>query len=504
VNELPPAFEFRKITKAFDSYLANDNVSFQVQSNGLHGVVGENGAGKSTIMKILYGLYQPDAGEIWIRGKRTVIQNPQRAIQLGIGMVHQHFMLVPTIPVWQNIILGKEPSPFLLDSRRVQAQLSELQTNYGFSLDLAAPTESLPVGQQQQVEILKLLYREAEILILDEPTAVLTPQEVDALFEKLKGLWSKGKTIVLISHKLREILSFTETITVMRRGQVVESVKTQGLNEADLGQKIVGRQIHPLPERRTLRESPLVLKVSGLTLVRDHKPRLQQISFEVRAGEILGVAGVTGNGQDELLEVLANVSQDYEGSVTLNGKELKEVSTYEIKQKGLSVIPSDRLREGLVLNFSVLENFLLGHHREPKFTKGPCLSKARTLTQIRPLMEAFDIRPRNPAIPVRALSGGNQQKVIIARELSHEVKLLVAAYPTRGVDIGACESIHSTFLKYRDEGAAVVLVSSELDEVLSLSDRILVLFEGRITGETIRSSATESQLGLWMMGAGGA
>lgn len=501
MNESAPAFEFDNITKIFGHVTANENVSFSVGEHSIHGVVGENGAGKSTIMKVLYGMYPPDGGRILFKGKPIEIENPQTAISLGIGMVHQHFMLVPTLSVWQNIILGREPTKGKLNQNAIRTALNTLQGEFGFTLDLDALVENLPVGHQQQVEILKLLYRRADILILDEPTAVLTPQEVDTLFERLRTLWKNNKTIVLISHKLREVLEFTHNITVMRQGKVIDTRKTSSLNQSLLAQLIVGRKLLSLPERKTLKDSRPVVQVNNVTVrSKGHKLKLDDVSFEVHSGEILGIAGIEGNGQTELVEVLSHVREDYEGSVSLGEVSYKESTTYGIRQAGLSVIPADRHREGVILDFSLWENLILGHHLEPEFTNGLRLAKSRIRVHCKDLLDEFDVRPRAQDLPIRALSGGNQQKAVVARELSRPVQFLVAAHPTRGVDIGAIEFIHSLFLARRDEGGAVLLISSELDEILTLADRILVLYEGKIVGETPRSQTNERQLGLWMTG----
>jgi len=494
-----PAFELRGITKRFDDLIANEDVSFTVAANGLHGVVGENGAGKSTAMKILYGLYAPDEGEIWVRGAIAKIPDPHAAIALGIGMVHQHFMLVPSLTVWQNIVLGSEPT-FRLNAPDICHSLTTLQQNFGFSLNLNALIEDLPVGLQQQVEILKLLYRKAEILILDEPTAVLTPQEVDTLFERLKHLWEAGKTIVLITHKLREILQFTRTITVMRQGKVVTSVPTAGLSEKSLAELIVGRSLAPLPTTRPASQSSVTLSVEKLTLIEHPRRILDDISFDVHQGEILGIAGVSGNGQQELIEILSNLRRPNEGTVRLAGQDLTTIPTYASRQQGLGVIAPDRYREAMIPQLSVRENAVLGHHREAMFTRGPWLSYSKIADYADGLAESFNIRPRDTRRRIGGLSGGNQQKVIVARETSHPLKLLVAAYPTRGVDIGAIEFIHSLFLQLRNAGTSIVLFSSELEEILQLSDRILVLFNGKITGDVARAKANESEIGLWMTG----
>ena len=500
VSTAPPDLELRHLTKTFGDVVANRNVSFQVAKHSIHGVVGENGAGKSTIMKTVYGLYQPDAGEIWVRGKLEVIPSPQAAIKLGIGMVHQHFMLVPTLTVWQNIILGQEPHPFRLDRKYIIPQLQDLQYSFGFSLDLNAKVENLSVGSQQQVEILKALYRQAEILILDEPTAVLTPQETDVLLERLRALWQRGKTIILISHKLREILRFTQNITVMRQGTAVDTVKTEGLNENTLGELIVGRQIGRLPTRAKPTKLEKVIEIKDLTVYDGKRKVLDKVTFEVRAGEILGIAGVTGNGQQELIEVIAQVRKKFEGSVKFLGKPVRPNAIYDVKQNGLSVVPPDRHREGLVMSFSVAENLLLGHHCEEEFTQGAMLSNQKIVRVGTKLIDDFDVRPRNLSLAISALSGGNQQKVIIAREMNREVKFCLACHPTRGVDIGAIEFIHNLFLKSREAGTGILLISSELEEVLALSDRILVIYDGKIVGETTREAANESQIGLWMTG----
>ncbi|MCB0403890.1 MAG: ABC transporter ATP-binding protein [Bdellovibrionales bacterium] len=498
-----PQIEFVHVSKTFGAVQANRDVSFTIAANSLHGVVGENGAGKSTIMKILYGLYTADSGEIRIDGKPVKLQSPHEAIALGVGMVHQHFMLVPTLSVWENIILGQEPTRGRLHRHTILQKLSALQEQYGFSLDLEKTIEELPVGHQQQVEILKLLYREANVLILDEPTAVLTPQEVDTLFEKMHALWKQGKSIVLITHKLREILRFTDNITVMRQGAVVETVAAKGLEERTLAEKIVGRKLATLPTRQSHPKREEVLQVLNLGVAGKYgKPALDHVSFSIHRGEVVGIAGIEGNGQHELVEVLSGVNRSYEGSARLLGQEYNQVPAYTAKQNGLSVIPPDRHREAVVLEFSLAENFVLGHHREDRYGRNGYLSPTKLSRHADALMERFDVRPRNAHLPMSSLSGGNQQKCVVARELSQSrTDFLLAAHPTRGVDIGAIEFIHQQFLLERDKGAAILLISSELEEILSLSDRILVLYEGRVVGETTPSKTSEAQLGLWMTGA---
>lgn len=500
---MPAAFSFHSITKRFGTVVANDQVSFAVERGSIHGVVGENGAGKSTIMKILYGLYPPDGGSLSIRDRVVKLRDPLHAISLGVGMVHQHFMLVPTLTVWENVILGSEPTLLRTDVDEVVQSLERIQKDFGLTLDLRERVENLPVGLQQQVEILKLLYRNAEVLILDEPTAVLTPQEVVLLFQRLKTLKEKNKTIVLITHKLKEVLSFTENVTVMRQGKAVETIKTSELTESLLAEKIIGRKQVSLPPRSSHSQSAATLQVKNVSLQKKGKFLLKDISFEVHAGEIVGIAGIEGNGQHELLEVLAHLTQCDTGEISYLGKEIQRQETYDLRQKVLSLIPPDRHQEGIILDFSVTENAILGHHREKAFTRGHRLCSKKLEKYVQTLLETFDVRPRNGEIPISALSGGNQQKLVVGRETSGEVPLLIAAHPTRGVDIGAIEFIHSHFLKLRERGTAILLFSSELEEVLALSDRILVMYHGSLVGEVERKAATETQLGLWMTGATG-
>jgi len=494
------AFAFHEITKTFGTVKANQDVSFSVASGTVHGVVGENGAGKSTIMKILYGMYAPDSGFIEVRGKRETIARPQDAIGLGIGMVHQHFMLVPTLEVWKNLILGAEPG-MLLSEHKVLTQLQELQSEYGFQLDLRAKVEDLAVGQQQQVEILKLLYRKAEILILDEPTAVLSPQEVEQLFTRLGTLVSRGRTIVLITHKLKEILRFTHSVTIMRQGKVVETVPTETLNENTLAEHIIGRKRKPLPQRKYFPiDNPSFLELKDLTLERKYGESLHKINLTVRSGEILGVAGIEGNGQALLVDCLAGVERRYQGFAQLNGREIKRADPYALRQSDFALIPPDRHREAAILDFTLEENFALGHHREKFASRHGILQRKSRREAAVTGMQDFDVRPPDPTAIFGRLSGGNQQKLVLARELAHQVKTVVAAHPTRGVDIGAIERIHGELLALRDQGAAILLFSSELEEILALADRIVVLNDGRIVGECQRKDATETQLGLWMTG----
>jgi general nucleoside transport system ATP-binding protein len=492
-----PLIEFKHIDKTFGHVRANVDVSFAVQPGSIHGIVGENGAGKSTIMKVLYGLYPPDRGEIFFQGKSVEIRTPQEAIHLGIGMVHQHFMLVPTLTVWENVILGVEPTLGRLPKEDILKQLESLQKEFGFALPLEGVVENLSVGQQQQIEILKLLYHNAETLILDEPTAVLTPPEVETLFVHLRNLWKSGKTIILITHKLKEILGFTERVTIMRQGSVVETIEVGQLTESTLAEKIIGRKQKTLPYPPPVAERKTALAVKNLSVWVHRQRNISDVSFSVSEGEILGIAGVEGNGQGELVEALSALTS-YDGEISLFDCPLPQ-SNYELRQNGFSLIPPDRQHQGLILNFSVQENFLLGQHREKRFLKFPGVYSSSGCEQYAErLITQYDVRPANRETAISTLSGGNQQKVIIAHELEKNPKFLLAVHPTRGVDIGAIEFIHSQFLELRKKGTAILLISSELDEVIALSDRILVLNRGKIAGSAMRGEATEKQLGLWM------
>jgi len=491
-------FSFTNITKTFGPVTANQDVSFSVKKGSIHGVVGENGAGKSTIMKILYGMFPPDSGTLSFDGQPVTITSPHKAISLGIGMVHQHFMLVPTLTVWENIILGHEPSRFTLNHQDILKDLEALKAQYGFLVDLQEKIENLSVGHQQQVEILKLLYRQANILILDEPTAVLTPQEVDSLFEKLRLLKTAHKTIVIITHKLKEILSFTDYVTIMRQGKAIETLPTKELTQELLAEKIIGRKRIPLKTIDSSTESLPILSVNSLCLSTPGSRPLKNISFKIHSGEIVGLAGIEGNGQHELIEILAQVRKDYTGQILFREKENKNVSPYELKQQGFSLIPPDRHKEAVVLSFSIAENAILGRHREKSLQSGPFLSLKKVKETAQRLIQQFDIRPKNPDQLLAHLSGGNQQKLVVARETSNQVSFLLAAHPTRGVDIGAIDFIHQHLLKLKSQGTGILLVSSELEELLALSDRIWVLYQGEIVAEIEKEKATERQLGLWM------
>jgi len=501
------AVEMHNISKQFPLVLANDDVSFNVQQGEIHALVGENGAGKSTLMNILYGLLRPDSGRVIIDGKTVRFAGPGDAISRGIGMVHQHFMLIPPLTVAENVVLGREPSrKGFVDIAGANKIVQELSDQYGLKVDPAAKVETLSVGIEQRIEIIKVLYRGAQILILDEPTAVLTPQEVDELFEILRSLKDQGKTIIFITHKLQEVMAVSDTVTVMRRGKVVGSVPTAETTRQEIATMMVGRQVLFRVERTRAEPGEVVLKVDDLEAL-DNKelPALRGISFSVREGEILGMAGVEDNGQTELVEVLTGLRRAQGGAVRLSGREITNHSPRAIREQGTGHIPEDRRRRGLVLDFTVAHNMILGIHYRKPFVRylgldvinfGPIREKAARL------LKEFDIRPADQENLAGNLSGGNQQKVIVAREFDQDPKLLIAAQPTRGIDVGSIEFIHQRLLQARNNGKAVLLISADLEEILSISDRIAVMYEGRIVGLLNPDEATEARLGLMMTGGG--
>jgi simple sugar transport system ATP-binding protein len=499
------AVDLRGITKQFPGVLANDHVDFSVRKGEIHALVGENGAGKSTLMNELYGLVHADSGEIFINGKQAHIGEPRDAIGLGIGMVHQHFMLIPVFTVGENIMLGREPvsGPDFYDRARARTEINQLTKRYGLALDPDARMGDLPVGLQQRAEIVKVLYRGANILILDEPTGVLTPQETKELFVVLRDLVKSGKTIIFISHKLKEVLDISDRITVMRRGRVVGHLVTKDTNEEEIATLMVGRAVLLRVDKQPAKPGAVVMRVDNLTASSEQGvPALKGVSFELRAGEILGIAGVEGNGQSELMEVLAGTRRATGGKVLLGTRDITTMDARTERDAGVSYIPEDRRGTGLVLAFSIAENSILGREREPKFSWRQFVLKLVAIREwARRLVREFDIRTPSIDVAARNLSGGNQQKVIVAREMGSDPKVLLAAQPTRGVDIGAIEFIHRQIVKERDAGAAVLLVSAELDEVRSLSDRIAVMYEGRIV--SIEPPDTpEERLGLLMTGGG--
>jgi ABC-type uncharacterized transport system ATPase subunit len=497
-----PVLELRGITKRFPGVLANDHIDFDLQHGEVHALLGENGAGKSTLMSILYGLYTADSGEILMDGKPVMISSPKHAIELGIGMVHQHFMLIPVMTVTENIVLAQEPrhAGVLLDYDAAAKRVQELSTSFGLAVDPHARIEKITVGQQQRVEILKALYRGAEILILDEPTAVLTPQEAQELFEIIEGLKAQGKSIVFISHKLNEVLDIAERISVLRRGKRVETIARAGATEAGLARSMVGREVLLRVEKKAAQPGQPLLEVQDL-VVRDDRglEAVRGVSFQVRAGEIVGVAGVDGNGQSELIDALTGLRHSASGRVRIGGNDLTRATARQALDAGMGHIPEDRHRRGLVLDFNLAENLALHDYGKEPFSKLGWVNPRRWLRWAADLLKEFDVRGGGPTTRSGSLSGGNQQKVVVAREVSRNPSVLLAAQPTRGLDVGAIEFVHRRLVEQRDAGKAVLLVSLELEEVLSLSDRILVLYEGRIVAE-FAPDVTEEEVGIAMTG----
>jgi simple sugar transport system ATP-binding protein len=501
---MSPAIELIGIGKRFGEVHANRDVTLTVQQGTIHGIVGENGAGKSTLMSILYGFYEADAGEIRVNGQRVAIRSPADAISHGIGMVHQHFMLVEPLTVLENVMLGAEGGPLLrAGAAKVRAELDRLERDYGLEIDLDARVGELSVGLQQRVEILKALYRGADILILDEPTAVLTPPEADALFGLLRALKGQGKTVILITHKLREIMAVTDRVSVMRRGEMVATYVTAETSPPLLAEAMVGRRVLLRVEKRAREPGPPVLEVEDLSVVDARGvPRVENVGFRVHAGEIVGIAGVAGNGQSELLEALAGMRHPARGSITLDGRRLPpaERNPHRLRELGLLHVPEDRLRAGLVPAFPAFESAALGFTDDPRLGSAGLLSHRRMIAHLAQQMEQYDVRPPAPRLKTSKFSGGNQQKIVLAREIEREPKVLLVGQPTRGVDIGAIEFIHRRLVALRDAGVGILLVSVELDEIMNLSDRILVMCGGHITGERRAAETDEQDLGLLMAG----
>jgi len=500
--EVPPALELRGITKRFPGVLANDHVDFELRRREVHALLGENGAGKSTLMNILYGLYHPDEGEIWMGGKRVSLSSPKDAIEHGIGMVHQHFMLIPVMTVAENIVLANEPTEagVLLDYDAAVKRVEELARTFKFAIDPRARIENISVGQQQRVEILKALYRNADILILDEPTAVLTPQEARELFEILKTLRTEGMSIVFISHKLNEVLDIADRITVLRRGKKIETLPREGATEPTLARLMVGRDVLLRVEKAPASAGEPLLVVEDLHVLDDRGlEAVRGISFDVHAGEIVALAGVDGNGQSELVEALSGLRHAASGAVRVGGRDVTRSSARDIIDLGVGHIPEDRQRRGLVLDFTLAENLGLHDYRKPPNSRFGWLFPNRLVRWARRLLEQFDVRGGGPQTRAAALSGGNQQKVVLAREIAREPSVLLAAQPTRGLDVGAIEFVHRRLVEARDSGKGVLLVSLELEEVLSLADRILVVYEGRIV-RGYPPDVTEEELGIAMTG----
>ena len=501
-----PILELKNINKSFGHVQANKNINLKINKGTIHGIIGENGAGKSTLMSIVFGLYQADSGTIKINGKEVKIKSPRDSILSGIGMVHQHFMLVENFSVLENIILGFEGElVFGKNLEKAKKDLKNLCDTYKLNIDLDSTISDLSVGFRQRVEILKSLYRGAEIFILDEPTGVLTPQEVDELFKILRSLKEEGKTIVLITHKLNEIMDLTSEVSVMRQGEMVGHTKTENTNKEKLAEMMVGRSVLLRINKAKAERGDVIFRVESLTVKDDlDVTRVKNVNLEIHEGEILGLAGVTGNGQTELLEALSGIRKVESGEIYLNNQKISDSNSLldprELKEKGLAHVPEDRQRMGLVTDFKAYENLIFGYHDQEPYSKSSLMKEKNILEYSKRVMEEYDVRPRSPQLITSNFSGGNQQKLILSRELNENPKVLLVGQPTRGVDIGAIEFIHQRLIDMRDRGAAILLVSVELEEILSLSDRIVVMFDGNIVGERVNKDVTDRDLGLLMAG----
>ena len=489
------------MTKRFGALVANDNVDFDLRRGEVHALLGENGAGKSTLMNVLYGLYQPDEGEIRLRGEPVRIGSPREAIGMRIGMVHQHFMLIPVMTVAENVVLASEPRKgALLDVAAAEERVRDLSERFGLRVDPRARVEDIGVGQQQRVEILRVLHRGADVLILDEPTAVLTAQETAELFKVLRTLTAEGVSVIFITHKLREVLEIADRVTVLRRGVKVGTVDTEGATEASLAKLMVGRDVLFRLDKDAPRAGEPLLEVSDLEVDDDRGlPAVQGLSLQVRGGEIVGVAGVDGNGQSELIDAITGLRVPRGGQIRVAGRDITGAGVRGALAAGIGHIAEDRHRRGLVLDFSLAENLALREYRRPPISRFGLLSPKRMVRQARPLLQEYDVRGGQPDTTASSLSGGNQQKVVIARELAEEPKVTIAAQPTRGLDVGAIEFVHKRLLEQRDAGRGVLLVSLELEEIRSLADRVLVIYEGRIVAE-VSPDATDEEIGVAMLG----
>jgi len=495
--------EMLGIRKEFPGIVANDNITLQLKQGEIHALLGENGAGKSTLMNVLFGLYQPEQGEIRVRGKAVKITNPNIANDLGIGMVHQHFMLVDKFTVTENIILGKETKSGLkIDLKKAEQEVREISERYGLAVDPQAKIADISVGMQQRVEILKTLYRGAEILIFDEPTAVLTPQEIKELIQIMKTLIKEGKSIILITHKLKEIMEVCDRCTVIRKGVGIGTVNVSETNPNELASLMVGREVTFKTEKADAKPAQSVLEINGL-IVKDSRglTAVNSLNLDVKAGEILGIAGVDGNGQTELIEAISGLRKSESGSIQLNGKEIRNLPPRKITEAGTGHIPQDRHKHGLVLDFPIGENMVLQTYYKSPFSKTGVLNFKQIYQKAKSLIQEFDVRTPSEFTLARALSGGNQQKAIIGREVDRNPDLLIAAQPTRGLDVGAIEFIHKRLIEQRDNGKAVLLLSFELDEILNVSDRIAVIYEGEIVAIVNPKETTEQELGLLMAGS---
>lgn len=498
-----PVLEIRNISKHFPGVIANDDVNLTLHEGEILALLGENGAGKSTLMNIIYGLYQPTSGEILVNGQPVVMENPNDAIALGIGMVHQHFQLVPVMTVAENIMLGSETvKNGLLDTRSVATRISELSHRYNLDVDPHAVIEDLPVGMRQRVEIVKTLYRNANILILDEPTAVLTPQEIEGLFEVMNLLRSQGKSIIFITHKLKEVLAVADRIAVLRQGKVVGEADPQSATQTSLASMMVGREVILTVDKTVATPQGTVLEVKGVSAHDDlDQPALRNVSFSVQAGEIVGVAGVQGNGQTELVEVVTGLRKVDQGQILIEGQDMTHATPRQITDEGHSChVPEDRHTYGMVSAYSIADNLVLNSYHQAPYARGLTINRAAIQRHAAELVEQFDVRTPSIETAGGSLSGGNQQKMVVAREFSRPIRLLIAAQPTRGIDVGSIEFIHNQIVAKRDDGVAVLLVSSELDEILALADRIIVMYKGEIIGIVPREEATREGLGLLMAG----
>lgn len=495
--------EMLNIRKEFPGIVANDNITLTLKKGEIHALLGENGAGKSTLMGVLFGMYQPEQGVVKVNGKEVRITNPNVANRLGIGMVHQHFKLVENFTVTENIILGSEPlKGMVLDIDKAAKKIEELSKHYGLNVDPHAKIEDISVGMQQRVEILKMLYREADVLILDEPTAVLTPSEIDELMKIMRNLIKEGKSIIIITHKLKEIKAVADRCTVIRRGKGIGTVNVAEASEASLAEMMVGRHVSFKVDKKESTPGEVVLKIDSLSVKNNRKVMgLKDFSLEVRTGEIVGIAGVEGNGQTELIEAITGLRKAESGSIQIDGKEISSLPIRERLEKGISHIPEDRHKRGLVLDYSLQENMVLQIYNKKPFSKNGILNKNAMKTYAQNILTNFDVRSGEGAVSIaRTLSGGNQQKAIIGRELELDPKLLIAVQPTRGLDVGSIEYIHKRIVEHRDKGNAVLLVSLELDEVLQLSDRIAIVNNGELVGTVIASETNENEVGLMMAG----
>ncbi len=500
---MKPLLELKGITKRFGNLIANDHIDLFLNPGEVLALLGENGAGKTTLMNILYGLYTPDEGEIFINGEKIHIEGPQDAIDHGIGMVHQHFMLVPVFTVTENVMLGAETTEYgtFLKRKQVKSEIETISKNYGLIVDPDSKIEDLSVGVQQRVEIIKILYRKAEILIFDEPTAVLTPQEVVDFFVVIRGLIKQGKSIIFITHKLKEVLEISDRVNVLRNGKLVGTADPKKISEADLANMMVGREVFLNAKITEKKVGEKALEVKNLTVLNDrHYPAVNNISFDIRSGEIFGLAGVQGNGQNELVEALFGLRPKADGKVLFQGQDITEDTPRSIHNLGIGYVPEDRQQDGLILQMPVFNNLVMNSYYKQPFSRGIALQREIIKNYAGKRVKEFDIRPPNIELKTGSLSGGNQQKVIIARELSQNIQLLIASQPTRGLDVGSIEYIHSQLLKKRLEGCAILLFSTELEEIMNLSDRIGVIYRGELISILNSKEATREKLGLLMAG----